>query len=142
MHTPSKIGQFDKSSGRNHDVLWFDVTMDDAVTVQKTDSVADLPYDALHFLYRHSFSTFLHQRVQSLLARILLDEIDALVIVKDTVQFDDVEIIAEALNLKLRSKSIDYLHLPQSLLFHYFQRIYCPALSFYHFEHLTERSFS
>lgn len=85
MHTPSKISQLDESSRRDHDVLWLDVAMDDVVAVQEADCVADLPNDCLDVFERHSFSTLLHQRIECFLACVLLDEIDASFIMKDTV---------------------------------------------------------
>lgn len=101
MDAPAKISQFDQSSRRHHDIFWFDIAMDDVVAVQKADSIANLPDNRLHFLHSHSIFSLLHQRIESLLASVLLDEIDTLLIMKDTVQLDDIEIIAKALDLKL-----------------------------------------
>lgn len=102
MHTPPKISQLDQSSWRNHDILWLDIAMDDVIAMQEAYSIADLPDDPLHFLHSHSIFSLLHQGIERLLASVLLDQIDTLLVMKDTVQFYDVEIVAEALDLKLR----------------------------------------
>lgn len=80
------------------------------MTVQILYCSADLSDDYLHFPHcKPAASAVFHEGEESPAACEFLNEVDPALIMEDSVQFGDIDVVAEQLYLKLRGQSLNHL---------------------------------
>lgn len=87
----------------NHNVLRFDVPMDNAVAMEKRNSLKDIPQNLHDLVLLELF--FLSHEVEKVVSRAILhNEIDIVNILKQSIKFNDVGVIEVHLNFHLSQK--------------------------------------
>lgn len=119
VNTPTKISQFHHPSRSNEHVFRLQIPMNNTVTVQVSNSLAQLPNKVGSLFQRYPIIPTLDPRIKTFPSSILLNNIDIILIMKGSVRSNNIRMTAKQLNLQLRTNSIHLLHIPHLLFSHH-----------------------